>query len=103
MRVSTVEALCRELGLELHVGPPRAPDVSFVPGDAALRELLDAIAKTYLGSSTDTQRKILLVSLRTLRDSLDDWIAGRAQMVEEDDEVLGPSAGEPASDGSEED
>ena len=102
LRVSTVEGLCRELGLELHVGPPQARDVPTALGGAELQKLVDAIVKTYLKASTDAQREVLLVSLRTLRDSLDDWIAGWPQMVEEDEEVLGPPLDEPASDGSEE-
>ena len=103
LRVSTVEGLCRELGLELHVGPPQARDVPSALGGAELQKLVDAIVKTYLKASTNAHREVLLVSLRTLRDSLDDWIAGWPQMVEEDEGVLGPPLDEPASDGSEED
>ena len=103
LRVSTVEGLCRELGLELHVGPPQARDVPSALGGAELQKLVDAIVKTYLKASTNAQREVLLVSLRTLRDSLDDWIAGCPQMVEEDEGVLGPPLDEPAPDGSEED
>lgn len=103
LRVSTVEGLCRELGLELHVGPPQARDVPSALGGAELQKLVDAIVKTYLKASTNAQREVLLVSLRTLRDSLDDWIAGRPQMVEEEEEVLGPPLDEPAPNGSEED
>ena len=103
MRVSTVEGLCRELGLELHVGPPQARDVPSALGGVELQKLVDAIVNTYLKASTNAHREVLLVSLRTLRDSLDDWIAGRPQIVEEDEEVLGPPLDEPAPDAWEED
>ena len=103
LRLSTVEGLCRELGLELHVGPPQARDVPSALGGAELQKLVDAIVKTYLKASTNAHREVLLVSLRTLRDSLDDWIAGRPQIIEEDEEVLGPPLDERAPDASEDD
>ena len=97
MRLSTVEGLCRELGLELHVGPPQARDVPSALGGPELQKLVDAIVKTYLKASTNAHREVLPVSLR---DSLDGWIAGRPQTVEEDEEVLGPLLDEPAPDAS---
>lgn len=103
LRVSTVEGLCRELGLELHVGPPQARDVPSALGGAELQKLVDAIVKTYLRASTNAHREVLLVSLRTLRDSLDDWIAGRPQIVEEDEEVVGPPRDGPTPDAWDED
>ena len=119
MRVSTVEGLCRELGLELHVGPPRsagrspyeradspapgARDAPSASDEKALGKLLDAIARTYRMTRTRTQREVLLLSLSSSRKFVDDWIAGRPQMVEEYEEILGPPADEPAPDGREKD
>ena len=119
MRVSTVEGLCRELGLELHVGPPRsagrspyeradspapgARDAPSASDEKALGKLLDAIARTYRMARTRTQREVLLLSLSSSRKFVDDWIAGRPQMVEEYEEILGPPADEPAPDGREKD
>ena len=121
MRVSTVEGLCRELGLELHVGPSRSAgrspneradspargawDPPSASDEKALGKLLDAIARTYRTARTRAQREVLLMSLSSSRKFVDDWIAGRPQMVEEyePEEILGPPAGEPAPDGREED
>ena len=119
MRVSTVEGLCRELGLELHVGPPRsagrspyeradspapgARDAPSASDEKALGKLLDAIARTYRMARTRAQREVLLMSLSSSRKFVDDWIAGRPQMVEEYEEILGPPADEPAPDGREKD
>ena len=119
MRVSTVEGLCRELGLELHVGPPRsagrspyeradspapgARDAPSASDEKALGKLLDAIARTYRMTRTRTQREVLLLSLSSSRKFVADWIAGRPQMVEEYEEILGPPADEPAPDGREKD
>ena len=72
-------------------------------GGAELQKLVDAIVKTYLRASTNAHREVLLVSLRTLRDSLDDWIAGRPQIVEEDEDVLGPPLDGPTPDAWDED
>ena len=87
MRFSTVEGLCRELGLELHVGPPQVRDASSAPDDAELRKLLDAIVKTYLNASTSTQRRSLLHFLTDMHSSLDHWLSMGAEMVDESDEV----------------
>ena len=121
MRVSTVEGLCRELELEFHVGPPRSAGRSLnegadppTPGarnapsasdEKALGKLLNAIARTYRMARTRAQREVLLMSLSSSRKFVDDWIAGRPQVVEEyePEEMLGPPAGEPAPDGREED
>ena len=86
MRVSTLEGLCRELGLELHVGPPRVRDVASAPEDAELRELLDAIVKTYLSASTSTQRRSLLHFLGDMHSSLDHWVSLETPMPDESDE-----------------
>ena len=121
MRVSTVEGLCRELELEFHVGPPRSAGRSpyeradapvrgtrgapFASDEKALGKLLDAIARTFRMARTRAQREVLLLSLSSSRKFVDDWIAGRPQVVEEyePEEMLGPPAGEPAPDGREED
>ena len=121
MRVSSVEGLCRELGLELHVGSPRSAGRSLTEradapargtrnapsasDEKALGKLLNAIAKTYRMARTPAQREVLLMSLSSSRKFVDDWIAGRPQMVEEYEfeEILGPPAGEPAPDGRGED
>ena len=102
MRVSTVEGLCRELGLELHIGPPRsagrplneradAPargtrDAPSAPDEKALGKLLDAIARTFRMARTRAQREVLLMSLSSSRKFVDDWIAGRPSHIEEYDE-----------------
>lgn len=90
MRISTVEGLCRELGLELHVGPPQVRDASSAPDDAELRKLLDAIVKTYLNASTSTQRRSLLHFLTDMHSSLDHWMSMGVEMVDESDEVPVP-------------
>ena len=90
MRISTVEGLCRELGLELHVGPPRVRDALSAPDDAELRKLLDAIVKTYLNASTSTQRRSLLHFLTDMHSSLDHWVSMGVEMVDESDEVPVP-------------
>ena len=90
MRISTVEGLCRELGLELHVGPPQVRDALSAPDDAELKKLLDAIVKTYLNASTSTQRRSLLHFLTDMHSSLDHWMSMGAVMVDESDEVPVP-------------
>lgn len=87
MRISTVEGLCRELGLELHVGPPQLRNASSAPDDAELQELLDDIVKTYLNASTSNQRRSLLHFLSDMHSSLDHWVSMGAEMVDESDEV----------------
>ena len=87
-RLSTVEALCGELGLELYVGPPRRElDVNAVatalqlPPNAPLDELLSAIARL---RGSERARRALYDALgliqrgvdRTAR-ALDDLKAGR--------------------------
>jgi len=90
MRISTVEGLCRELGLELHVGPPQVRDALSAPDDAELRKLLDAIVKTYLNASTSTQRRSLLHFLTDMHSSLDHWMSMGAEMVDDSDELPVP-------------
>ena len=91
MRVSTV--LVPRLG---SVDPPRsagrnehadaargtrgAPPAS---DEKALGKLLGAIARTFRMARTRAQREVLLMSLSSSRKFVDDWIAGRPQMVEE--------------------
>ena len=122
MRVSTVEGLCRELGLELHVGPPRhAGSAPTEHGDApvpvirgapsasserALVELLDAIAQTWRTAPTSWQRGLLIKSLASNRGFFDDWFAEREQVVAgefDPEEMRRPPPGGPAPDGCEED
>ena len=62
-RISSAEALCRELGLELYAGPPRREsDVIAVaralglPADATLEDLLQAIR--ILQGPDDTRRSL---------------------------------------------
>ena len=90
LRFSTVEGLCRELGLELHVGPPQLRSASSAPDDAELQKLLDDIVKTYLNASTSTQRRSLLHFLTDMHSSLDHWVSMGAEMVDESDEVPVP-------------
>ena len=90
LRLSTVEGLCRELGLELHVGPPQLRNASSAPDDAELQKLLDDIVKTYLNASTSTQRRSLLHFLTDMHSSLDHWVSMGAEMVDESDEVPVP-------------
>ena len=103
LRVSTVEGLCRELGLEFHVGPPRSvvrsPDertersAPYTLGTAlsasdekALGKLLRAIAKTWRMAPTSWQREALLMSLSSSRKFMDDWFAGRPNDIADYDE-----------------
>lgn len=121
MRVSTVEGLCRELGLELHVGPSRraasvptehddAPlsvirSVPSVSNERALVELLDAIAQTWRSAPTSWQRELMIKSLYSNRRIFDDWFAEREQVVRDYDpgEMRRPPPDEPAPDGREKD
>ena len=121
MRVSTVEGLCRELGLELHVGPSRRtasaptehddaplPVIRGVPSasnERALVELLDAIAQTWRTAPTSWQRELMIKSLDSNRRIFDDWFADREQVVRDYDpeEMRRPPPDEPAPDGREED
>ena len=93
LHVSTVERLCRELGLELRIGPPgRSSD-----DDKALGAMFDAIAQTWR-TGTRTQRQVLLASLASSRRFVDDWIAGRLPLVEEaavEGELQHPSSDAP--------
>ena len=93
MRVSTLEGLCRELELELYVGPPQLRDTPSAPDAAELRKLLDAIVKTYRNASTSTQRKSLLHFLGGMHNSLDHWVSMGTLMAEEfDEEPVSPDA-----------
>ena len=86
LRMSTVEGLCRELGLELYVGPPQLRDAPSAPEDAELRKLLDAIVKTYRSAGTSTQRKSLLHFLGDMHSSLDHWLSIETPIADESDE-----------------
>ncbi|MDD9982522.1 MAG: hypothetical protein OXU81_14395 [Gammaproteobacteria bacterium] len=105
LRLSTVEGLCRELGLELRIGPPeRSPNAPAHPlaprtvaDDQALAAMLDAITRTWR-AATPTQRTVLLASLTSSHRFVDDWITGRLPVVDEDmidDERRHPPLGEP--------
>ena len=86
MRVSTLEGLCRELELELYVGPPQLRDTPSAPDDVELRKLLDAIVKTYRNASTSNQRRSLLHFLGDMHSSLDHWVSMGTLIAEESDE-----------------
>ena len=121
MRVSTVEGLCLELGLELHVGPSRRtarapiehddaplPVIRGVPSasnERALVELLDAIAQTWRTAPTSWQRGLMIKSLDSNRSIFDDWFAEREPVAVRDydpEEMRRPPPDEPAPDGREE-
>lgn len=100
LRLSTVEGLCRELGLELRIGAPgRSPAHPPAPGsDAqALDSMLAAITRTWR-TATPAQRTVLLASLTASHRFVEDWIAERLPIVEEDlveDEMRRRPPGEP--------
>lgn len=104
LRLSTVEGLCRELGLELRIGPPdHSPDAPAHPlaprnvaDEQALAAMLDAITRTWR-AATPTQRTVLLASLTSSHRFVDDWITGRLPVVDVDlveYDMLGPPSDE---------